>query len=106
MSANKKAVVEKHHRRAKKQGVDLLDLGVKITAGVDLTIAEWCAKHRVSRPTFNNYMRDGIGPVVTCAAGRVTISAAADKEWVVRFSRPTRGRPRKSEAAPDQQPTE
>lgn len=102
--ASKKPRYSTSKSRRVRAGVDWALLAQKIAARADLSIAEWCARRDVCRASFTNYVKSGIGPRLTKAAGRVTISAAADDEWEQRFSQPTRGRPRKDTGSADEQP--
>jgi hypothetical protein len=49
--------------------------------GDDFSIAEWCAKRRISASMFHKIRNLGLGPRVTQVGRRVTISEAADAEW-------------------------
>jgi hypothetical protein len=55
--------------------------------GDDYTIAEWCAKRRISESFFHKLKSLGLGPRVTHTGRRVTISEAADAEWQVERER-------------------
>jgi len=49
--------------------------------GDDYTIAEWCAKRRITESMFFKLQSLGLGPKVTRIGTRVTISEQADREW-------------------------
>jgi hypothetical protein len=92
---------KQQNRRHPNTKVDWLLLGAKIAARADLSIKEWCAKRGLSRASYVNYRRAGIGPEETRTVGRVTISAAADERWERERQQqplPKRGRPRKDPA--------
>jgi hypothetical protein len=64
--------------------------------------AEFCARNGICLATFNNYLRDGVGPVVMRVGQRVLISAEAEAAWKRKLEQqplPQRGRRRKEEAA-------
>lgn len=47
-----------------------------------LTIAEWCARHKLSRATFYNLAQAGKAPRIMKVGRSVRISEAADAEWL------------------------
>lgn len=51
----------------------------------DMTIPEWCDKHRISRSMFYKLRNAGRGPRVNKIGRRTTISALADAEWSTRM---------------------
>ena len=62
------------------------------------SVEEFCALHSISRPSFNNYVRDGIGPTLMRIQGRVLISREAAEAWrrqIEAHPLPKRGRPRR-----------
>jgi hypothetical protein len=50
-------------------------------AGDDYSIAEWCAKRRISESMFHKLRSLGLGPRVTHVGRRTTITEAADADW-------------------------
>lgn len=46
-----------------------------------LTISEWCARHKVSRPHFYNLIKAGKAPRIMKVGRAVRISEEADCEW-------------------------
>jgi hypothetical protein len=57
-----------------------LDLG-SLSVERDLTIDEFCAKHRMSRGTFYNEQKSGKGVRVRYDGARGKITPDADREW-------------------------
>jgi predicted DNA-binding transcriptional regulator AlpA len=47
----------------------------------DLTISEWCSKHRVSRFLFYKMLKEGTAPRTMKLRKRRTISSEADEAW-------------------------
>jgi hypothetical protein len=45
------------------------------------TVAEFCAAHRISRSTFYNLRKRGLGPVEARIGARVLISMEAASRW-------------------------
>ncbi|WP_192177681.1 hypothetical protein [Mesorhizobium amorphae] len=45
------------------------------------TIPEFCFAHRISRATFYNLMKAGLGPRTMQVGGRVLISKEAGGDW-------------------------
>jgi hypothetical protein len=84
----------------------------EIEAKNAFSIDEFCARNGISRATYGNYRRAGIGPVESRALravesrprGRVTITREAEAAWhymLQNRSMPARGRPKKvGEASP------
>ncbi len=52
----------------------------------DYTIKEWCARRRISVPTFWNHLRLGIGPRLSPQGGRRVITVEADDEYQRRLN--------------------
>jgi hypothetical protein len=50
------------------------------TAG-DLKIAEWCARHRISRAEYYNLRKLGKGPRTIEVEGIIRITPEGDREW-------------------------
>jgi hypothetical protein len=53
------------------------------------SIAEFCRSYGISRSTWNNWQKKGIGPAVTQPAGprgRVLITEEAEAEWKRRYT--------------------
>jgi hypothetical protein len=46
-----------------------------------MTVAEWCAARRISKPMFYKLLRQGRGPVTYCVGSRRFISEEADAAW-------------------------
>lgn len=46
-----------------------------------LSVQEFCRAHDISRATFYNLCRDGVGPRVMKVGRRTLISVAAGREW-------------------------
>ena len=55
----------------------------------DFTIDEWCAKRRITRPTFYEMMKLGIAPRTKKLKKRRTISPKADADWEAERERAT-----------------
>lgn len=45
------------------------------------TVAEFCKVHRISRSTFERYLKKGDGPKIMKFPGRILISKEAAAEW-------------------------
>jgi hypothetical protein len=51
----------------------------------DFTIAEWCAKRRISRSGFYNLKKRGLTPKIIRNGARTIITVEADQEWRLRM---------------------
>ena len=86
--------------RRQRKKFNLAELEHKLSWTVD----EFCALHGFSRPTFFNYLRDGVGPRITQPNGPgslINITREDRAEWLRRLAErplPPRGRPRKDAA--------
>jgi hypothetical protein len=47
----------------------------------DATIMGFCRRNHISRSSYLNYRKQGIGPVETRVGGRVIITAEAEEAW-------------------------
>lgn len=55
----------------------------------DLTIADFCRKHRISKTAYQNLRSKGRGPVELKFGRAVRITAAAELEWEIRWTNPS-----------------
>jgi hypothetical protein len=51
----------------------------------DFTIAEWCAKRRISKAEFYRMKKEGRGPRVTENGALRRISPESDRAWEARW---------------------
>ncbi len=51
------------------------------TATAAFSIPEWCDANRISRGTFYNLQKQGIGPRIMRVGKRVLITPEANEEW-------------------------
>jgi predicted site-specific integrase-resolvase len=45
------------------------------------TVDEFCQAHRISRASFYNYLKAGLGPVIMKVGGRTLVSNEAAAAW-------------------------
>ena len=51
------------------------------------TIEGFCSRHGISRSTFLNWQRAGLGPVVTRVKRRVIVTPEAENAWLMEKAR-------------------
>lgn len=56
-----------------------------------LSVSEFCAQHRISKGSFYNLLKAGLGPVIMKVGARTLVSAEAAEAWRRKMERPSVG---------------